>query len=200
LKVEPATVHVVLEQITQKDIKVKAIVTGNPAKGYSVKSTAVTPTTITISGGTSLLSNITSINAQIQLQGNESTNFKQNVTLQLPPTVSSLKNITLNPEQVLLDVSIIQDLQQKTVVIKPDLQGTTDLSVQTKKLLVTPETLVIQGKGDVLNKIDSISTEPVSLDSLKNSSIPIKAKLIIPEGANLLGNQGNTVMISLTAP
>ena len=200
LKVEPSTVHVVLEQITHKDIKVKTVVSGNPAKGYSVQNVSVTPGTITVSGGKSLLSKITSVNAQIQLGGNESTNFKQNVALQLPDTISSLKNVSLTPQQVIVEVTITQDLQQKTVVVKPDLQGRTDLIVLSKKLLVSPATIVIEGKEDTLNNIDSISTQPVDLDTLKNSTIPVKAKLIIPQGVSLPDSQANTVMVSLTAP
>ncbi len=51
LKVEPATVHVVLEPITKKEIKVKPVVTGNPAKGYSAGDIQVMPQTVTVSGG-----------------------------------------------------------------------------------------------------------------------------------------------------
>lgn len=200
LKVEPSTVHVVLEQIMHKDIKIKPVVSGNPAKGYSVKDTQVTPQTVTVSGGKSLLAKIGSISAEIKLDGTESTNFKQNVVLKLPDTVSSLKNVTMNLEQALIDVTITQDLQQKTVVVKPNLQGSVDLLVLSKKLVVTPETIILQGKEDVLNSLDSVETEPVSFETLQKSLTPTRVKLILPKGVSLPDSQPNAVMISLTTP
>lgn len=199
LKVDPAIVHVILEPVTGKDIQIKSVITGNPATGYSVKDVTITPQTVTISGGKSLLSNLNSLNAEIKLDGSESTNFKQNITLKLPDMISSLKNVTIDPQQVMVEVTIMQDLQQKTVVIKPDLKGSIDLGVLSKKLVVTPQILVIQGKEDLLNKIDSITTEPVSLDTLKDATYPMKAKLILPKGVTLLDGQSNSILISLTA-
>ncbi len=197
-KVEPSTVHVVLEPVTQKDLQVKAVTSGNPAKGYSVKN-IVTPQTVTVSGGKSLLNSLTSINAEIKLDGTESTNFKENVTLKLPDNISSLKNVTIAPEQAMVEVTITQDLQQKTVIVKPNLQGSADLGVLSKKLLLTPGTIIVQGKEDVLNSLDSITTEPISFEELKNSKIPLKAKLILPKGITLPDSQPGTILISLTA-
>lgn len=199
LKVDPSTVHVILEPITEKTLKVKGVVSGNPAKGYSVKNIDVTPQTITVSGSKSLVSKLNSINAEIKLDGSESTNFKQNVALKLPENISSLKNVSISPDQALLEVTINQDLKQKTLVVKPDLQGNIDLVVLSKKLVVTPETIIVQGKEDVLNKLESLSTDPVSFDTLKASTNPIKAKLILPTGVSLPDSQPNAITISLTA-
>jgi len=200
LKVEPSTVHVVLEPVTQKVIKIKPVVTGNPAKGYSVGTVDVTPSTVTVSGGKSLLAKISSISAEITLDGTESANFKQNVTLKLPDAVSSLKNVTMDQEQAVIGVEITQDLQQKTVVVKPDLQGTIDLTFLSKKLVVTPETIIIQGKDDVLKSVDNLVTEPVSLETLKSSLTPIKVKLLLPKNVSLPESQPDTVMVSLIVP
>jgi len=200
LKVDPATVRVVLEPVTQKEIKVKAVVSGNPAKGYSVEAIEVSPATVQISGGKTLLSTLTAIDARVKLDGTESTNFKQNVILKIPDTISPLQNVTLGPEQVTVEITIKQDLQQKTVPVKPNLQGSVDLIVLSQKLIVSPETVTIQGKEEILNAIKEISTEPVNLDTLKNSTTPVKVKLILPSGVSIPDSQPNAVSISLTAP
>jgi YbbR domain-containing protein len=197
LKVDPATVHVVLQAITQKDIKVKPVVSGNPAQGYAVQDVQVNPQTVTISGGKNAINTLDSIEADIKLSGIESTDFMENVTLQLPPNLASQKNVSLNPEQVSVDVKISQQLQQKTVIVKPDLQGAADLSTISKKLLVTPSTVIIEGKSDILNAIDSIPTEPVTMDSLNGSTVPLNAKLILPRDVTLPDSQPDAVMISL---
>ncbi len=99
-----------------------------------------------------------------------------------------------------MEVAITQDLQQKTVEVKPNFQGSLDLVVMSKKIVITPETVTIQGKEDVLKDIDSVTTEPVSYDALKNSATPVKAKLVLPKGVTIPDSQPNAVSISLTAP
>lgn len=200
LKVEPSTVHVVLEPVTQKDIKVKTVVTGAAAKGYSVSNVQVTPQTVSVSGGKSLLSKLTSIDAEIKLDGTESANFKQNVILKLPQAASSQSSMVLAPDQVMVEVTIVQELQQKTVPVKPNFLGSIDLVVMSKKIVITPETVTIQGKEDVLKDITSIATEPVSYDVLKSSTEPVKAKLVLPKGVSIPDSQPNAVSISLTVP
>ena len=199
LKVEPATVHVILETVTQKEVKIKTVVTGNPAKGYTAKEVVVSPDIATISGGKTLLGKITSVTAEIKLSGTESTNFKQNIALKFNDNDNTNKNIVIAPEQVTADVMIALELQQKNLVIKPDLRGSVDLVVLSKKLETNPPTVIVQGKEDDLNALSFISTDPVNLDLLKSGE-HVKTKLILPKGVTLLDSEANTVTIYLTAP
>lgn len=199
LKVDPATVHIVLEPLMEKDIKVKAVVSGKPAKGHGVENVQVTPATVKVKGGKTLLASLSSINAEVKLDGTESTNFKQTVMLKLPETLSQ-QNVKLNPEQATVEVSIQDELEQKTVPVKADLQGNYDLTILSLKVVISPETVTIQGKPAALDAITEVKTEPVLFEKLKNATTPVKAKLILPSGISIPDSQPNAVMISLTAP
>lgn len=198
LKVDPSTVRVVLESVIEKDVKLKAVVSGNPAKGYGVQEVQVTPLTVKVSGGKTMLAGLTSINAEVKLNGSETANFKQNVILKLPDTVSASGTATLSPEQATVEVTIKEETQQKTLPVKPDLQGSVDLVTMSQKVVVAPEQVTVRGKPEALEQLTEIKTEPVSLEKLKDG--PVKARLILPAGISLPESQPNAATISLTAP
>lgn len=198
LKVDPSTVRVVLESVIEKDVKIKAVVSGTPAKGFGVQDVAVTPSTVKISGGKTLLAGISGINAEVKLNGSETANFKQNVILKLPDTVTSIETVTISPEQATVEVNIREELQQKTLPVKPDLQGSVDLVTMSQEVVVSPEQITVRGKPEALAALTEIKTEPVSLEKLKND--PVKVRIILPAGISLPESQPNAVTISLTAP
>jgi YbbR domain-containing protein len=198
LKVDPSTVRVVLESVIEKDVKLKVVVSGNPAKGYGVQEVQVTPLTVKVSGGKTLLAGLASINAEVKLDGTETANFKQNIILKLPETVSASGTVTLSPEQATVEVTVKEETQQKTLQVKPDLQGSVDLVILSQEVTVAPEQVTVRGKPEALEPLTEIKTEPVALEKLKDG--PVKARLVLPAGISLPESQPNAVTISLTAP
>jgi YbbR domain-containing protein len=202
LKVDPATVRVSLEPVSQKEVKIRTVVTGNPQKGYTVKDETLSRQTATVSGGKSLVDKISEVVAEINLDGSETTNFKQNITLEVADSTNRLlKTVSIVPDQVVADVTIESELQQKSVIVKPDLQGSIDLVIMSMKLQVTPLTVIVQGKEDVLNTLNDIQTEPVLVETLKVNGIKgVTTKLVLPKGVSLLDSEENSILVSLTAP
>lgn len=197
VKVEPATIKVILEEKAEKEMKVKATVKGNAQKGYTVKDIKLTPESIKITGGKSVLAKISSMVAYINLDGSESTNFQSNVILGVEDNPQLTKMITIEPAQVAADVSISAEFQQKTVVIKPVLKGFLDLNTENRKLEINPTNVIIQGKAEVINQIDNLETEPIDLEALTKANAPIQSKLVLPKGITLLENQPASVAVSL---
>lgn len=196
LKVEPATTHIVLEAVTQKDVKLKAVVSGSPAKGFRVNQIQFSPATVTLHGGKTLLDKITDLNVEIKLNGTESANFNTNVTLKLPENLSKL---TLDQEQAAASVTVDTNIVQKTIPIAPHLDGSST-ALGKSQIVLTPRSVIVQGNNEILDKIQALDTEVVSYESLKGTNIPTKLKIILPEGVTLLSGQPSVVTITLTNP
>ena len=198
LKVEPATVHVIVEAVAQKEVKIKEVISGTPAKGFSMGQIQFTPAVAILHGGKTLLDKITEIDASIKLTGIESANFNLNVPLTLP-SAAFAEGITFEPLQATAVITIIQNMQKKTVTVSPHLSGNATL-LGTQKLVITPQNIIIQGDDAVLKTINNLDTETSSYEALKASTIPLKLKLILPDGITLADNQPTTILISLTKP
>ncbi len=206
LRVEPATLRARLEEVAEKEVKIKAVFIGNPKKGYVVKEVKLKNQTAKIKAGESLIDKITTVTAEIKLDSSESANFTTNALLTLlenknfSPTLGGLKNVTIVPQTTEAEVIIAAELQQKTVVVKPVLKGAIEPGSFTKKLLIEPMTVVVQGKEEILQNINYLETEGISLETLKSSEKPVFAKLIVPQDVTLLDPQTGKVQITLIQP
>ncbi len=201
LRVEPSTLHVRLEEMSSKEVKIKAVLIGNPKKGYAVKEVKIKEQTAKIKAAESLISKITTVNAEIKLDGSETTNFTINAPLTPAENkIFSLKNATIIPHTIEAEVIIAAELQQKTVIVKPVLKGAVDSPLFTKKLSIEPLTVVVQGHEEVLKNLNYLETEGISLETLKTSEKPVSAKLIVPQDVALLDPQSGKVQITLIQP
>ncbi len=194
LKVEPVSVHISLETIAEKEVKINTVTVGNPKSGYVVKDIKLAQETAKIKGGKSLIDKVDHVVAQLTLDGSETSNFKGNLTLQLEGTDSTLtKNIIFTPAQVLADVTISSMLQQKTVVIKPNLVGALDPAIT--KVETNPQLAVIQGKEEDLKTINSISTTPISVNNI-NTEKAVTTQLVVPDGITILDPNSTTITVN----
>lgn len=203
VRIEPKTITVKLETITKKNVKIKAFTSGNPQKGYSVKEVKALTTTATLSGPQSLLKSFESVNAEIVLNGTQSTNFKTNISLKLDAAaqnqLASFNGaITIDPAEVSVDVTIIPEFQEKTVIVKPNLRGAVNDAKPNQQIEVDPITIVIRGDEGTLNNIQYLETEPIYLESWADHSKPLRSKLILPKGVTLVEGEGDTVSVRLT--
>ncbi len=199
IKIEPPNIHVKLEPVIEKEVKIKAFTSGNAQKGYSVKEIRTDMQTAKISGPKSLVDKITMLNAAFELDGTQTTSFKQNVKLTPDKALGTeSQNLTITPDQVSVDVTVAADLQQKNVIVKPNIQGSVDLFTIYQKVEVAPFTVVIQGQEDVLNSISYLLTEPLQLEKLKEQhGAPLRAKLVLPKNVSLLNPGEGSVLVSL---
>lgn len=201
LRVEPSTLRARLEEISEKEVKIKVIFIGKPKKGYVVKEVKMKNQTAKIKAGESIVDKITTVTAEIKLDGSESANFTTNAPLTLAENKNfSTKNVTITPQMIEAEIILAAELQQKTVIVKPVLKGAVEPGSLTKKLLIEPVTVVVQGYEEILKNLNYLETEGVSLEMLKGSEKPLSAKLIVPQDVALLDPESGKVQITLIQP
>lgn len=195
LKVDPSTLAIELEPVSEKEVPIKSVLSGSPQNGYTVKDVIVDHQTVVLKGGKEMLRKIEQLTAPLQLNGTQSTNFQMNVPLQMPDGSDVPESLTIDPIQVRVDVTILPEFQQKTVVVKPVLKGTGDLGSATLQIL--PLTVAIQGKEDILNTISFLETETLSIEKLLASTKALSVKLVLPKGVELLDPKDETITVGL---
>ncbi|MEG1311811.1 MAG: CdaR family protein [Romboutsia sp.] len=111
--------------------------------------------------------------------GNETTNFSSKVKL-VPVDIDGKEVEGVDLEKSTINVNIIL-LKEKTVPIKVKFTNNNEIEDILKNYEVSQRTINIKGKKDIVDKIDSISTKAVDLESItENTSKDIY--LEIPEG------------------
>lgn len=133
---------------------------------------------VQVVGPRSLVDNVNHIMANLNTE-NRVDDFE--TILSLEPVDSKgnkVEGVDLEMNSVNAKVTLLQD---KTVPIKVKFSEGNDLSTNLKNYKLSQNTVIIKGKKDVINQIESISTETIDVSNIKGITSK-EVGLDIPEG------------------
>ncbi|HLG25567.1 MAG TPA: CdaR family protein [Candidatus Gracilibacteria bacterium] len=182
LKTEPAELKLKLAPVAEKEVDVVVKVKGLPAADSVVEETKAEFPKARVSGAQEVLDRITSIEAELVLDGTQRDNVSQTVTLRLSAEANVSRNIVeINPEQMLVTATIVSALEKKEVPVIPVFLRQEDNEAWQKSLTAYPATIWIQGKESDLENIVDVKTVPLEM-SVLNRDGSTDAGLALPEG------------------
>lgn len=195
----PRSVDIQLEKLASSQFDIKAVTVGNVAVGYHVGTPEIDQTIATVSGASSLVSQVAEIRAQVNVDG-KTADFSQSVTLKAYDQFGvEVKNISISPEKVQVNQSITQLGGFKNVVVKVVTEGQVAMGYKLTSIQVNPPTVTVYSTDTGL--IDAlpgyVETDPINLTGLKDD-INQDVNLRLPEGVTVVGNPTVNVQVSIT--
>jgi len=176
----PEKVRVIVETITSKKFPIVSEFVNNPLNSQFYPSVPIiSPQEVTVSGPTSEIEKIKRVYVSIDLS-----KITTNTTLTLPVSVetidgSTLKNVYLNPSNVLVTVNMSQDIALVTVPIVPVISNTPPSGFAIRSISINPSVITISGPIGVISSIKSIETQPIDVSSLvKKTDLTVKLSKI----------------------
>ncbi len=196
LKIEPATVTINLAPVIEKEVQVNTEVEGKPAPGYIVENTEPEAQTVTVSGAQSMIDRVDYIDAKVILDGTQTDNFKQSVQLAVSESLEiSPQLINFSPSEVLVDVTISSEIEEKELTIIPKFINENEKVSYQNRISIIPETVTVRGEKGVLEDTLSIETNTIETSLLiRNKSLTVG--LNVPTGIELL-NPEQTITVNL---
>ncbi len=161
--ISPKKVIVNIEPVITRELPVTVVIQGEPATGFIVGSYKADPATATISAARSIVASIDQITAEVDLNG-ESESLTRNVELQVANKLKD--NVTVNPTNVGVSVSIVESGRNRTVGIKPNIIGSPKEGYYISAITITPSTITIEGDANVINAINSVNTEEININNV----------------------------------
>jgi len=160
--VQPSRIAVKLEPLEKKDLPVEAAITGEPAAGFEVYSTTVTPARAEVSGPQSVMDTLSSVpTGAVDISGK-----KSDVTARQMPIVINNPMVTVSNNSV-FDVTV--SIGEKRI------ERTLSLAVNGKRV-----TAVLFGPKSILTKLKPAD---VKVDIVKGDSGNDLPQLTLPESA-----------------
>lgn len=189
---KPSTITVEVDDLVTEefDISVKAV--GTPAQSYVTGEMSSTPEKVKVTGAKTIIDGIHSVVAEVDVNNKNSdiatiTNLK----------IFDSNNTEINNAHVTFDNEEIQVrcemLKTKTVDLIPELSSnllSEDFLYQPDKN--TLQTINIKGPADVIDKLTSVKTMPISLSDIDESG-NAEIDLNLPDGVSSL--DGDTFVI-----
>ena len=195
--------QVSVEDALSEQFVISAETTGTPADGYAVESVSVSPNVITVSGAESVVSQIKSVTATINV-GNVSTDVTDKVApvfYDEDGNVVDSDNLTLNRKKVKITATLTS---KSEVPVVYETNETPQDGYVISSILCSPEKVALTGDSSILEGLEQISIPQSAIDvsSLtKETSFDIDITNYLPEGVSLEDSDDSivTVIVSIDA-
>jgi len=196
--IEPATVSIKLEPLVERQFEVNLIRAGSVSPEMTVSAVKPKQRIVTVTGAKSQIDRIARVIGYVGLNQERKEDFQLNVPLTaVSAEGKGIEDVKLSPGSVEVNVELVRGLAKKTIDIKPMLDGTLQSGYTMGKVTVNPSKLEVAGPAIVMNNVQVLYTEKISLDELTKTE-KRKVKLILPDGVTAASDQV-TVNVEINA-
>lgn len=191
----PETVICDIDKIIRNDFKVDLAFSGTPSSGVTIGSAAPKVKEVKVEGPSTAVGLVVRVVGYISLAGKDS-DFSAAVPLvAVNSEGKEVSDVKLNPSSVSVDVSMIKGLYKKFVDIKPNVANDLSTKYMLNNIKIEPAKIDIFGDQRIVDKLEYIETEMISLDGV-NASTTKEIKLKLPIGITVT-NDMITVKIDI---
>lgn len=199
---EPAQLVINAIKMTTKKIKININKKGNVPEGYLISEPSVFPTELPVTAPSELIDTIAECRIDLYLD-----DIKRSISeyrqAQIVYNNGSIENdpksklITIDGNNVKLDLAVREGYPEKQVTVKPNLLNKPPEGRKLDSCIVTPEKVTISGSAKLLDKIDELVLDPVDLAQVpKTATLPLN--VVCPKGIKLVGISNVSLSIKYT--
>jgi len=197
VNITPARVDVTLEPVRSKEVPVRVSTFGSPQAGFAAGETSVDPQEVTVSGPESLVALVESAVAVVNLTGVRTDIVDERVTLQArDERDGGISRVTLSPASADVTIEIEQREFTLQVAVVANLSGQPARGYNVVSIGVEPRFVNVRAPLEVLQAIDALSTEEISIADARDD-VTRTVAIGVPEGATLEGPATATVTVSI---
>jgi YbbR domain-containing protein len=185
VEVLPDNVTFRLDSVISRQIPVEVKLKGAPSADVIVDKITYSSHQILVEGPKGLLNTAAKAVATVDVAG-KNADFTVTAPLKLVDQNGKEveEGLQMKPGSMYVSLFFISSNISKTVDIKPNITGELAKGVVLKQVLTNPQKVEISGDRQLVDTIDVIYTEPISLDKI-DKDIEVEGKLQVKNGVNL---------------
>jgi YbbR domain-containing protein len=196
----PEVVTLTLEPLETKRFTVKLLVEGDPADGYAKGTPVYNPTTVTVSGPQSLVSQVDQVSTTLNIAG-----ASESISTELPPIAldangQPVSGLTITPNAITITESITLQGGYRNVVVKVVTLGEVADGYKLTNISASPPNVVVFSTNPQLvnNLPNFVETTPLDLTGAQDD-LDVRLPLNLPKGISAVGDQTILVQVSIAA-
>jgi len=198
--VQPASIEIVLEELTARTLSITTDIKGDPKLGYKAEIPTWSDTQVQISGRISLVEQVATVEAVLDISGADET-IELNINLMARDAAGHLlPNVVLTPNEVAVRQPVTLRGGYRNMVVKVITVGqVVDGYRQTNIAVTPPNIMVFSADPALLEELPSfIETEPLDLTGAVEDIATI-VTLALPRDVSVVGDPNVLVKIGLAA-
>ena len=194
VEVVPDKVSITIESVRSRRFTVEPRLTGPIVGQMVLGKVEVRPSTTTVTGPQSLLDSVAKVLASVELRDQTATFSLNSKLILLGQDGSEVKGLTVEPSQVTVSGTLESGIVSRTVDVKTVLTGNLPDGILLRKVFTEPVKVELKGTKEVLDKIDSVVTEPVVLTGI-TKDVTKEVALQLQQGVTV---DRKTVLVRIT--
>ena len=196
----PEFVEVTLEPLLTRTYAVNLEVTGEPAVGYQKGRLRSDPSSVTVSGAASLVTQIEQLRASMDISGATET-VERNVSLvAVDQNGEPVSGVNITPPDITITQPIFLQGGYRNVIVRVVTTGQPENGYKLTNITVSPlNAVVFSSDPQLVNDLPGyVETEPVDLSGAVDD-IDTYVAITLPDGVTLVGDQFVLVQVSIAA-
>lgn len=177
----PTTVSADVDLLASSTVPVQIVIKSPPPAGYVIQQEALTPDHVTLIGPKRELDGAQAV-VSVDLS-NRKTFLSQEFNVLVHDAAGrSIPDIGVREGTVRVDITIRSETASRSSAVKPAINGSPAAGHYLAAFSTDPLTVVISGPQDLLNGLDVLSTQPVSMNGLSTGTYVFTVKVLPPAG------------------
>lgn len=174
-EIDPNQVNLNIQKVLEKKLPVNYVISDQIKDGRIVELNEIKPKEITVKGPASSINKVDRAEIRIDdanLLDGKVHNISINV---LDRSGKAIENLNVSDDDANISFRVFET---KRVPVELDVIGSVNPSYDITSATVAPDSVVLKGPESIIKDIESVHTEPISLNNLRsNSSGEVKLKL-----------------------
>jgi YbbR domain-containing protein len=182
-------------RISRSDIPVE-VIHGPVPDGLTLGPITVAPSTVTVSGAASLVSQVASVRADVSIPA---TGIDVDEDVQLVPVDklgNALRPLEVTPPSAQVTIPVFSDRQSRTLPVNAVITGNPAAGFEIESVTVDPQVALVAGDADRLAELTRVDTVPIPMTGV-SADETVTVSLALPTGVVAVGDQPIKVTITL---
>lgn len=193
---EPPGVTVRVDRVLSRVLPVD-VDHGPLPEGIDLGPMSVEPAMATISGASSRLQNVRTVEGHIVVDAS-GINIDQDVALEALDEVGAIvSGVSIEPAMARVQADVARQLAYATLPVIPVLEGSPEQGKRVDNVSVLPATVTISGENPDVRQLASIETEPVDISG-GTTEVVAEVGLSLPPDMSVAGEARVTVLVTFT--
>ena len=197
--VHPADISVALEDVVSANRPVELQRTGDPPAGYELVDTSYSPKTVRVSGARSQVDAAVRVLVTVDLA-----RIVPGVPISLSPRAvdssgDEVRHVSIAPPRVTVMAEMQPVVVSRTLPVVVRTRGALPAGLELVSVQVDPAMVTVVLPASRVDDITQIDTEDLSLAGARGSFTG-SLRVIVPEGANLMGDPEVRVTVKIAPP
>jgi len=183
----PSEIILEIDQIVSIPKPVNVSISGTFPNDLFQKDMSISPEEIKVTGPESIVNTVSYLGGTINISNVDEDTTKEVSLVPYDNDGEMVTGVSLDADYSSVTVSVGMN---KTVPVNAIITGEPFESFEIVKTEITPENIVISGKESIINALNEVSIEPVTLSGQEVSSFIVEKPLLLPEGisSNVVNN------------